>query len=66
MPHQSCSSIPKEHLYVQLQSSEKGLSQAIANKRIREQLKYFKKESRFIREFKLLIRQFFNPLMFDK
>lgn len=57
------SSIQIEQLYVQLQSSEKGISTALAEQRIKEQLKFFKKEPRFKREFKLLIRQFINPLI---
>lgn len=52
-----------EQLYVQLQSSDKGISTALAEQRTKVQLKFFKKEPRFKRELKLLIRQFTNPLV---
>ncbi len=57
------SSIPIQQLYAKLQSSENGLPPVIAEQRAREQLQYFKVESRSKKEFKLLIRQFTNPLV---
>lgn len=57
------SSIPIEQLYVQLQSSDKGIPAVLAEQRVKEQLKFFKKKSRFKRELGLLIRQFVNPLI---
>lgn len=63
MTGRNFSSISIEQLYVQLQSSGKGVSTALAEQRIKEQLKFFKKEPRFKRELKLLIRQFTNPLV---
>lgn len=57
------SSVPIEQLYVQFQSSEKGLSVHSAEERMKEQATSFKTESRFKKEIKLLIRQFINPLV---
>jgi Mg2+-importing ATPase len=57
------SSIPIQELFVQLQSSEKGLSSAIATERTKEQAQFFKVESRRKKELKLLARQFINPLV---
>jgi len=57
------SSIAIEQLYVQLQSSDKGVPDALAEQRIKEQLKFFQKEPRFKGELKLLVRQFTNPLI---
>ena len=57
------SSVPVEQLYLQLQSSANGISLALAEQRIKEQLKYFKKEPRYKKEVKLLLRQFANPLV---
>lgn len=54
--------IPLAELYSSLQSSDKGLSQALAAQRAREQANFFKQESRWKREGKLLARQFANPL----
>jgi Mg2+-importing ATPase len=63
MTEKNFSSIPIEQLYAQLQSSEKGVPAALAEQRIKEQLKFFKTEPRFKRELKLLFRQFTNPLV---
>jgi len=63
MTDKNFSSITIGQLYVQLQSSDKGISTALAEQRIKEQLKFFKKEPRFKRELRLLIRQFINPLI---
>jgi Mg2+-importing ATPase len=57
------SSIPIQELFVQLQSSENGLSSAIAAERTKEQAQFFKVESRRKKELKLLARQFINPLV---
>lgn len=57
------SSWPIEQLYVQLQSSQKGLSMQTAEERMMRQVTSFKTESRFRKEIKLLIRQFTNPLV---
>jgi len=57
------SSVPINELYNRLQSSEKGLVAEVADKRVKEQLKFYKSESRFKKEMKLLIRQFANPLV---
>ena len=57
------SSVPISELYNRLQSSEKGLSPDVADKRVKEQRKFYKSESRFKKEVKLLIRQFTNPLV---
>jgi len=51
-----------EQLYVQFQSSEKGLSSSIANERLKD-VKAFKTESRLKKEIRLLLRQFINPLV---
>lgn len=56
-------SIPLEQLFVQLQSSEKGLQSAVAEERVKLQEKFFKTESRFKKELSLLVRQFTNPLV---
>src|SRR6266498_5022800 len=63
MAERNFSSIPIEQLYVQLQSSDKGIPAALAEQRVKEQLKYFKKTPRFKKELGLLIRQFVNPLI---
>jgi Mg2+-importing ATPase len=63
MTRKNFSSIPIEQLYIQLQSSDKGIPAALAEQRVKEQLKFFKTESRFKRELRLLIRQFTNPLI---
>lgn len=57
------SSISIPELFVELQSSERGLQPDIAEQRIKEQAQYFKVESRAKREIKLLVRQFTNPLV---
>jgi Mg2+-importing ATPase len=57
------SSGPVEELITRLQSSRRGLTTDIANKRVKEQLKFYKSESRFKKEMKLLTRQFINPLI---
>jgi len=57
------SSVPINELYNRLQSSDKGLVAEVAEKRMKEQLKFYKSESRFKKEMKLLIRQFTNPLV---
>src|SRR5664279_4507964 len=57
------SSITIEQLYVQLQSSNKGLPTPLAEQRMKEQLKFFKAEPRYKRELRLLLRQFTNPLV---
>lgn len=56
-------SVPVQELFDRLQSSGKGLTPEIADKRVKEQLKFYKSESRFKKEIKLLIRQFANPLV---
>ena len=58
------SSAPVEQLFSQLQSGENGLNDASAKARAALQKGNEKTESRFLREFKLLIRQFANPLVF--
>ena len=63
MTGKNFSSIPIEQLYVQLQSSDKGIPSTLAKQRVKEQLKFFKTEPRFKRELKLLVRQFTNPLV---
>ena len=63
MASQNFSSLSPEQLYAQLQSSDKGISTTLAEQRIKEQLKFFKKEPRYKKELKLLIRQFANPLV---
>lgn len=60
---QSFSSLPVPELFALLNSSEKGLAVSLAEKRVREQAKWFKTESRFKRNLKLLVRQFTNPLV---
>ena len=57
------SSVTINELYERLQSSDKGLAADVADKRVKEQLKFYKSESRFKKEMKLLIRQFTNPLV---
>jgi P-type Mg2+ transporter len=57
------SSLSIEQLYTQLNSSEKGLPVALAERRIKEQAKSFKTESRFKKNMKLLFQQFTNPLV---
>jgi len=57
------SSIPIEQLYVQLNSSDKGVSAKLAEQRIKDQLEFFKKEPRYKKGLKLLVRQFANPLV---
>lgn len=57
------SSSSLEELYRQLQSAPAGLSPKVAAQRIRAQRKRLHTESRFRREFRLLIRQFTNPLV---
>ena len=63
MTGKNFSSIPIEQLYVQLQSSDKGIATALAEQRMKEQFKFFKTEPRYKRELKLLLRQFTNPLV---
>lgn len=63
MADQNFSSVAITKLYEQLQCSENGLSSAIADDRIRKQSKLLSKESRLRKEFKLLVRQFTNPLV---
>lgn len=63
MKMHSYSSIPIEQLFDKLLSSPSGITQATAERRIKEQSKSFKAESRLKKEIKLLIRQFINPLM---
>jgi Mg2+-importing ATPase len=57
------SSQPIEQLYGQLRSSSRGIDTALAEQRIKEQLKLFRKEPRYRKELKLLVRQFANPLV---
>lgn len=57
------SSIPADQLFSQLQSTSNGLSSEVAEKRMKEQAKFFVAESRLKKEMKLLLRQFINPLM---
>jgi Mg2+-importing ATPase len=57
------SSVSVEELFTRLQSSGKGLAAEVANKRMKEQFKFYKSENRFKKEIKLLIRQFINPLI---
>jgi magnesium-transporting ATPase (P-type) len=57
------SSVSVEELFTRLQSSGKGLTAEVANKRMKEQVKSYKSESRFKTEIKLLARQFINPLV---
>ncbi|MBS1634297.1 MAG: magnesium-translocating P-type ATPase [Bacteroidetes bacterium] len=61
MPHISSDSI--ETLYAGLNSSASGLSDETARQRIIALRNSQKKESRFFRELKLLLRQFTNPLV---
>jgi len=63
MTGKNFSSIPIEQLYVQLQSSDKGIATALAEQRMKEQFKFFKTEPRYKRELRLLLRQFTNPLV---
>lgn len=63
MTGKNFSSVPIEQLYVQLQSSDKGIATALAEQRMKEQFKFFKTAPRYKRELKLLIRQFTNPLV---
>ncbi len=63
MKNSHFSSATIDQLLAQLQSSEKGLQQAIAIERIKAQAKLFKTESRYKKQFKLLTRQFTNPLI---
>ncbi|RTL58366.1 MAG: magnesium-translocating P-type ATPase [Sphingobacteriales bacterium] len=58
------SAVAIEQLLMQLQSSEQGLTETLAQSRLQLQKSKEKTESRFHREFKLLIRQFSNPLVF--
>ena len=57
------SSVPAQELVTRLQSSVNGLTAGVANKRMKEQFKFYKSESRFKKEIKLLARQFINPLI---
>jgi Mg2+-importing ATPase len=57
------SSPPLEEIFSELKSSATGLSNAEAAKRLEEQNKHLKKESRFKRELKLFVRQFTSPLV---
>lgn len=57
------STLKIEDLYIQLQSSPQGITPALAEQRIKGQLKSFKKESRLKRDLRLLTRQFINPLV---
>jgi Mg2+-importing ATPase len=57
------SSIPLEELYVQLHSSSKGISDSVAEERIKVQRDFFKAPPRYKKELKLLVRQFSNPLV---
>jgi Mg2+-importing ATPase len=57
------SSLSIPELFRLLNSSEKGVSVSIAERRIKEQARWFKTESRFKKNLKLLIRQFTNPLV---
>ena len=52
-----------ESIYNSLNSSIAGLSSEVAKQRLVELHKAEKKETRFKREFKLLVRQFTNPLI---
>ena len=52
-----------ESIYSSLNSSIAGLSSEVAKQRLVELNKAEKKETRFKREFKLLVRQFTNPLI---
>jgi len=47
MTGKNFSSIPIEQLYVQLQSSDKGIATALAEQRMKEQFKFFKTEPRY-------------------
>ncbi|HEU4552521.1 MAG TPA: magnesium-translocating P-type ATPase [Chitinophaga sp.] len=57
------SAAPVAQLYVRLKCSEKGLTAEEAAERLRQQHKISRTESRFKKELKLLLRQFFNPLV---
>ena len=63
MDHLQLSSPTAEQLYGALHSSPDGLTATEAAKRIRTQRKQLHTESRFRREFKLLVHQFTNPLV---
>ncbi|MCF6405331.1 hypothetical protein L3C95_20670 [Chitinophaga filiformis] len=55
--------VPVEQLYVRLKCSERGLTAREAVARLKQQHKQLKTQSRFNRRMKLLLRQFFNPLV---
>ncbi|HRO47542.1 magnesium-translocating P-type ATPase [Agriterribacter sp.] len=57
------SSSSLEQLYIQLQSSPKGLPDAIAAERMKGQAKLFHPENRLNKGLKLLLRQFSSPLV---
>jgi Mg2+-importing ATPase len=63
MAEKNFSSTPIGQLFIQLQSSEKGLSSSVAEERMKQQAGFLKTESRFKKEVKLLVRQFTNPLI---
>ncbi len=57
------SAISTDELYKELESSENGLSNAVAQAHLLEQNKLVKTVSRFRRNLQLFIRQFSNPLV---
>ncbi|PZR25569.1 MAG: magnesium-translocating P-type ATPase [Citrobacter freundii] len=63
MTGNSFSASPIKDLYASLATSIRGLSPALAEKRMKDQTGSFKKESRYKREIKLFIRQFTSPLV---
>lgn len=63
MKEQNFSSVPLEQLYVQLSTSEKGLSSSIARKIIPEKSRQVFHDSSIKKEIQLFLRQFSNPLM---
>lgn len=57
------SSLSQDQLYEKLQSSCVGLSADVAARRLKEQSRAEKTENRFRKEFRLLLRQYTNPLV---
>ena len=52
-----------ENIFKELGSSINGLPETIANKRVSSQASFYKKRSKFYYAYRLLIRQFTNPLV---
>ncbi|HEY8894524.1 MAG TPA: magnesium-translocating P-type ATPase [Niastella sp.] len=63
MTTQSFSSESPEQLFARLHSGPRGLTGSVAAEREKEQARFFKTETRFSKEIKLLVRQFTNPLV---